>query len=149
MHRRRRRTPGLPPAVVSEINVTPMVDVMLVLLIIFMVVTPAIVAGFQARLPEGQHLRERPDVNDRVVLGIDTDGRWYLNTRPIPRADAGALLAAEFAGRPQDHLLFIKADRTVAYGEVRHAMMLAQEAGVRVIAAVSDRRSSEGGSTRR
>ena len=69
--------------VISQINVTPMVDVMLVLLIIFMVVTPAIVAGFQVQLPRGEHLRERPEYEQRVVLGIDAEGRYYLNKAPI------------------------------------------------------------------
>ena len=124
--------------VMGEINVTPMVDVMLVLLIIFMVVTPALVAGFQAQLPQGEHLKERPQEEGRVVLGIDREGRYYLNRRLIDRADAPRLLAAEFAARPQDKVLFLKADRSLPYAEVAAAMGTAREAGARVVAAVSE-----------
>ena len=130
--------------VMGEINVTPMVDVMLVLLIIFMVVTPALMAGFQAQLPQGEHLRERPEEEGRVTLGIDRDGRYYLNARPIDRAQAPSLLAAEFAARPQDKVLFLKADRSLPFAEVATAMGTAREAGARVIAAVSEQTPEPG-----
>src|SRR5688572_10871859 len=68
--------------VMGDINVTPMVDVMLVLLIIFMVVTPALVAGFNAQLPQGLNLKERPEQEERTTLGIDAGGTYYHNTRP-------------------------------------------------------------------
>lgn len=125
-------------SVIAEINVTPMVDVMLVLLIIFMVVTPAIVAGFQVQLPQGEHLRERPENEQRVALGIDRDGTYYLNMRPIRREEALDLLAAEFAARPKDKVLFVKAHRNLKYQEILDAMTLARKAGVRVIAAVTE-----------
>jgi len=68
-------------SVMGDINVTPMVDVMLVLLIIFMIVTPAILAGFQARMPEGAHLKARPEKDERTMFGIDRDGNWFLNKK--------------------------------------------------------------------
>jgi biopolymer transport protein ExbD len=71
--------------VMGDINVTPMVDVMLVLLIIFMVVTPAITAGFQAKLPDGAHLKQREiKEEERTMLGIDGNGDIYLNKKPVP-----------------------------------------------------------------
>lgn len=130
--------------VMADINVTPMVDVMLVLLIIFMVVTPAIVAGFQAQLPQGEFLKERPEAEERVVLGIDANGRYYLNKRPIAREDAEYQIAYEFATRPQDRVLFIKADRSLKYQEILDAMEIARGAGVRVIAAVTEQRPGTG-----
>lgn len=126
--------------VMSEINVTPMVDVMLVLLIIFMVATPTILAGFQAQLPDGVYLKPRPEMDDRVVLGIDAAGNYYLNKRPIRREDAFALLQAEFAARPEDKVLFIKADRNLKYQELLTAMELARDAGARVVAAITEQR---------
>ena len=74
--------------VMGDINVTPLVDVMLVLLIIFMIVTPAILAGFQARMPEGAHLKARPEKEERTMFGIDKEGQWYLNKKPIRKEDA-------------------------------------------------------------
>mgnify|MGYP001327271401 CR=1 FL=1 len=126
--------------VMSEINVTPMVDVMLVLLIIFMVATPTILAGFQAQLPDGVHLKPRPEMDDRVVLGIDAAGNYYLNQRPIRREDAFALLQAEFAARPEDKVLFVKADRNLKYQELLTAMALARDAGARVVAAITEQK---------
>ena len=64
--------------VTSEINVTPMIDVMLVLLIIFMIVTPLIAAGFKATMPVGEHLQKDPEGKDEVVLGIDASGNYFL-----------------------------------------------------------------------
>jgi biopolymer transport protein ExbD len=135
--------------VMAEINMTPMVDVMLVLLIIFMVVTPVLMAGFQAELPEGVNLRERPDDESRTTLGIDVAGNYYLNRQPIERADALRLLTAEFERHPDDRVLFVKADRSLTYGEVRAALELARDAGARVVAAVTQQLDVEpaGGGT--
>ncbi|HEX7089392.1 MAG TPA: biopolymer transporter ExbD [Longimicrobiales bacterium] len=124
--------------VMGEINVTPMVDVMLVLLIIFMLVTPALVAGFNAQMPEGVHLKSRPDDESRVTLGIDRDGNYFLNKERIRREDAAMLLKREFDARPQDRVLFVKADRSLKYQEILDAMELARAAGARVVAAVTD-----------
>ncbi len=131
-------------SVMANINVTPMVDVMLVLLIIFMVVTPAIVAGFQAQLPQGEHLLNRPEKEERVVLGIDAEGRYYLNQTPIAREALLERLAAEFAARPEDRVLFLKADRTLRYRDVQEAMELGQQAGARVVAAITEQRPGAG-----
>src|SRR3569832_1079254 len=68
------------------LNVTPMIDVMLVLLIIFMVVTPALLAGFNAQPPQGQNLKDHPeDEENDQVLGIDKDGNYYLIKKPFSK----------------------------------------------------------------
>jgi biopolymer transport protein ExbD len=133
----------------AGINVTPMVDVMLVLLIIFMVVTPAIVAGFQVDVPRGENLKARTEREERVELGIDRDGNYYLNRRTIPRDGALELLMAEFAARPGDKVLFVKAHRDLKYQEILDAMSLARRAGARVVGAVTEKRpGSESEETR-
>jgi biopolymer transport protein ExbD len=140
--------------VMGDINVTPMVDVMLVLLIIFMVVTPALVAGFQAQLPVGMNLRERPEEEGRTILGIDAFGAYYLDTRPVPKCTAAdrqtdsgkATCASELRGRlsaafqahPQDRVLFVKADAGLKYQEMIDVMRLAKDSGARVVAAVTE-----------
>ena len=79
--------------VASQPNVTPMIDVMLVLLIIFMVVTPALLAGFNAQPPQGQNLKDHPeDEENDQVLGIDKDGNYYLNKKPIEAASVAPAL---------------------------------------------------------
>lgn len=141
-------------AIMGDINVTPMVDVMLVLLIIFMVVTPALVAGFQAQLPVGMNLKERPEEEGRTVMGIDAGGAYYLDTRPIPTcgaadrataqgraqcaAEARNRLVAAFQTHPQDRVLFVKAHAGLKYQEMIDVMRLAKGSGARVVAAVTE-----------
>ncbi len=129
-------------SVKSEPNVVPMIDVMLVLLIIFMIVTPLIAAGFKATLPKGKNLDPRPEGDNEVVLGIDQAGRYFLNQRPIA---AGALedqLRSVFAARTEDKILYFKADNQLKYGQVQEAVETARRAGVRVMAAITEPKSS-------
>src|SRR5437763_16224534 len=90
-------------------NVTPMIDVMLVLLIIFMLVIPAITAGFQAVPPTGVNLKPHPEEDQDQVLGIDANGQDYLNKKPIPNATPRQRLQEDFENRTQDKLLYVKA----------------------------------------
>jgi biopolymer transport protein ExbD len=125
-------------SVKSEPNVVPMIDIMLVLLIIFMIVTPLIAAGFKATLPKGKNLDPRPEGDNEVVLGIDQEGRYFLNQRPIA---AGALedqLRSVFAARTEDKILYFKADNQLKYGQVQEAVETARRAGVRVMAAITE-----------
>ena len=122
----------------ADINVTPLVDVMLVLLIIFMIITPALLAGFAATMPEGEHMKARKDDPERTSLGIDLAGNYYLNKNPINKADALPLLEAEFKKHPDDKVLFLKADANVKYGEILKAYEIAKKAGAFVVAAVAE-----------
>ncbi|MBA3583036.1 MAG: biopolymer transporter ExbD [Gemmatimonadetes bacterium] len=124
--------------VIGDINVTPMVDVMLVLLIIFMVTLPAITAGFTAELPQAEFLKSRPDEENRIELGIDRDGNYYLDREPIRAEDVGAALEQIYATRVEDKILFIKADRGIEYQKVLDAMELARDAGVRLVGAITE-----------
>src|ERR1700745_1656386 len=95
-------------------NVTPMIDVMLVLLIIFMLVIPAITAGFQAVPPTGVNLKpHQKEVQDQV-LGIDANVQYYMNKKPIPNAELGQRLNAIFENRTEDRLLYVKAHKELA-----------------------------------
>jgi len=122
----------------GEINVTPMVDVMLVLLIIFMVVTPALLQGFTATLPQGENLIERPADEARVTLGLDVQGNYYLNRQLIPKDQALVRLQTEFNLQPDDKVLFLKAHYDLPYQQVLEAMKIGRDAGARVMAAVSE-----------
>ncbi|MDF3052872.1 MAG: Biopolymer transport protein ExbD/TolR [Geminicoccaceae bacterium] len=129
-------------SVKSEPNVVPMIDIMLVLLIIFMIVTPLIAAGFKATLPKGKNLDPRPEGENEVILGIDQAGRYFLNQRPIA---AGALedqLRSIFAARTEDKILYFKADNQLRYAAVQEAVETARRAGVRVMAAITEPKSS-------
>jgi biopolymer transport protein ExbD len=111
---------------------------MLVLLIIFMVVTPSLLQGFQAVLPTGDNLLERPEEESRVVVGIDVDGNWYFNKRPISRENMFIALQTSFIERPEDKVLYLKADAGLPYQAVLEMMDIGRDAGARVLAAVSE-----------
>src|SRR6476620_6480937 len=113
--------------VASTPNVTPMVDVMLVLLIIFMVVAPALLAGYNAEPPQGQNIKDHPE-DDKTdqVLGIDKDGNYYLNKKLIRAEDVPAALKHIYVDTPRDdYIMYFKADKNLDYGKVLDAMDIA------------------------
>jgi len=122
----------------AEPNVVPMIDVMLVLLIIFMVVTPAIAAGFTAEPPSGINLKSHPEADEDQVLGIDKYGNYFLNKSQIPNEELGERLQAIYSVRTIDQILYVKADKNLEYGRILEAMDIAAKNGVRMVGAISD-----------
>jgi biopolymer transport protein TolR len=128
------------PGEASSPNVTPMIDVMLVLLIIFMVVTPALLAGFNAQPPQGQNLKDHPeDEQNDQVLGIDKDGNYYLNKKPISKTAIEAEIKRIYTNR-DDRVMYLKADKDLAYEKVVDATDMAAKNGVSVVAMISDQK---------
>ncbi len=123
----------------SEPNVVPMIDIMLVLLIIFMIVTPLIAAGFKATMPRGANLDADPEGENEVILGIDEQGNYFIDGRPIQPGTLEDQLRPRYETREKDKILYLKADNQLAYGKVQEAVELARKAGVRVIATVTER----------
>jgi len=124
----------------AEPNVTPMIDVMLVLLIIFMIVIPAINAGFNAQPPQGVNLKPHPEEDQDQVLGIAADGTYYLNKKPIKNEALPTELKRIYDARTVDKILYVKADRNLEYNKVIDALDVAAAAGVRVTGLISDQR---------
>ncbi len=122
----------------AEPNVVPMIDVMLVLLIIFMVVTPAIAAGFTAEPPSGINLKAHPEADEDQVLGIDKYGNYFLNKSQIPNEELGQRLQAIYSVRTIDQILYVKADKNLEYGRILEAMDIASKNGVRMVGAITD-----------
>ncbi len=122
----------------AEPNVVPMIDIMLVLLIIFMLVIPAISAGFQAVPPQGVNLKPHPEEERDQVLGIDADGQYYLNKAPIPNAELGARLRAIYENREEDKLLYVKAHKDLEYAKVIDALDIASRNFVAVSGLITD-----------
>ena len=126
-------------SVKSQPNVVPMIDIMLVLLIIFMIVTPALAAGFQATPPEGINLKSHPEDEELdQVLGIDMGGNYYYNKKAVRAEDLPAHIKSVYDIRQADKILYLKADKSLEYEKVIDAMAIASENGVRVIAAIAD-----------
>ncbi|HEU5217796.1 MAG TPA: biopolymer transporter ExbD [Gemmatimonadales bacterium] len=125
-------------AIKSEPNVIPMIDIMLVLLIIFMIVTPLIANGFKAEMPKGINLEKRPEGDGEVVLGIDAAGGYFINGVSIPVAALEDQLKSLFAARTEDKVLYFRADKDLDYGKIQEAVETARHAGVRVMAAITE-----------
>lgn len=124
----------------AEPNVTPMIDVMLVLLIIFMLVVPAISAGFQAIPPTGVNLKPHPEEERDQVLGIDANGQYFLNKAPIPNAELPQRLNAIYTTREEDKLLYVKAHKDLEYGKVLDALDIAAHNHVAVTGMITDQK---------
>ncbi len=126
--------------VMNEINMTPLVDVMLVLLIIFIVTIPVMKHAVQVELPQASHQRQQ-DKPQTVQLSVDAQGQYYWNEARIDDAALRARLAAE-AGRDPQPELHIRGDRNVRYERVAQAMAAAQQAGLRRIGFITDPRGN-------
>ena len=122
----------------AEPNVVPMIDIMLVLLIIFMLVVPAISAGFTAVPPQGVNLKPHPEEERDQVLGIDADGLYYLNKSPIPNAELGQRLRAIYENREEDKLLYVKAHKDLEYSKILDALDIASRNFVAVSGLITD-----------
>jgi len=132
-------------AVQSTPNVTPMIDVMLVLLVIFMVAAPAMLAGIPATPPTAEHTANRPEEPEDQVIGIDRRGRLYLDKRLINRESLAAALRSRYAYPAADRTLYVRADRDVEYGVVQDALDLARENGAAVVGMISELPPLKGG----
>lgn len=112
----------------AEINIIPLVDVMLVLLIIFMVTAPLSIGGIKVDLPTSKARSASID-EDRIVLSINAKGKYFIDKAEIPEAAMVERFKAIYQHREKKEL-FIRADRAVAYGKVVEAMSAARQAGV-------------------
>jgi len=123
----------------AAINVTPMIDVMLVVLMIFMVIVPAITTP--VNLPLAANADPRPVEDDEIILRIDRKGTYTLEnpSRLVTPDELRSELGRLYSGRTRDRVLYLKADADLAFGAVEHAIEIARESGVRVVGAVTER----------
>lgn len=127
-----------PPSTLNEINVTPMVDVMLVLLIIFMVSAPLMQQGVQVDLPktDSPPLSEQ---EEQIVLVVKKNGSIEINKNPIPLNSLRTKLRAIYKNKRKKEI-FIQSDQTVPYGKVATVMSQVQLAGIKKIGLVTEPR---------
>ena len=130
-------------ALMSEINVVPYIDVMLVLLVIFMITAPLLKSGVEVNLPNTSAAPIKPEQQaDPLILSVSSTGEWYLNIAEQPQDPLDQTLAAELAvkalrERP-DRAVLVAADQEVAYGRVMEAMAVLQGAGAPQVQLMSD-----------
>ena len=129
-----------PGQVNANINVTPMIDVMLVLLIIFMIVTPALMAGFKATMPSASNVDRAEEKPDEVTLGLDEAGNYYVNKVPMTKEQAEAQLTSVYATQHTgDKILIFKADVNLKYAKVQEAIEVGRRSGARLLLAIAER----------
>jgi len=127
---------------IADINVTPMADIMIVLLIIFMVITPMLQKGIDVKLPIAANTKERKDEPKSVIVAVKKDGTTYLNG--IKQKDM-AELTPQVKERLEDmpegqKVVYLKADTDLEYSEVMKVMDLLREAGVEELALIAESR---------
>ncbi|MGN6183828.1 MAG: ExbD/TolR family protein [Thermoanaerobaculia bacterium] len=118
---------GSPDEVKGDINVTPLVDVCLVLLIIFMVVTPMLQSGVDVLLPQGPHAEKQPGDESDLVISIKSDGSVFVGQNWIPDKNLATYLRSEHDSNPS-RAVMLKADKRINFGKVREVMKAANEA---------------------
>ncbi len=131
----RRRGRG---GAMSEINVTPFVDVMLVLLIVFMVAAPLLTVGVPVNLPKTDANPLPTEQREPVTVNVDVDGTIFLQGDPVTQSELRERLTAIASERGADERVFVRADQAVGYGNVMKVMGLLNAADFRNIGLVTD-----------
>jgi biopolymer transport protein TolR len=138
-----QRQTGDPYDHLADINVTPLVDVMLVLLIIFMVTAPMLHQGVAVALPKTATTNLPATMEDPVMLSITKDGLYYINETPVARGLLRERLERFLRGR-KDRFILLKADRALSYGTVIETFDLLNRMGIESIGAVTETSGAKG-----
>ena len=137
---------GSKGGVMADINVTPMADIMIVLLIIFMVITPMLQKGVDVRLPTAGNTKEKKDEQKTITVAVKKDTTTFLNGVKLDRQED---LVAQLKERLEDvaegsRVLYLKADAELPYSEVMKVMDLSREAGVEEVALIAEAKAGGG-----
>lgn len=128
----------------ADINVTPLVDVMLVLLIIMMLIAPMLQQGVSLKLPTATNASDKPESSDQTVIAIAANRSIYLNAKQIGEAELASKIGEILEGKTEK-IVLIKADEEVEYGAVMAAMDQLRQAGVEDIGLITERPKAQSG----
>ena len=126
----------------SEINVTPLVDVCLVLLIIFMVVTPMLQKGRPVLLPQTDNPGKKPESQNEVLVSVQADKAVFIDTKWFPDKEFLAKMK-ELGERASSKDILIKADSRLSYGDVRNVMKMVKEGGFEKVALITEKKGDQ------
>jgi biopolymer transport protein TolR len=135
---------GAKGGVKSDINVTPLVDVMLVLLIIMMLIAPMLQQGVSLRLPTATNTVDKPESQDQTVISVAANKEIYLNAKPIREADLAQRLTDLLEGKTEK-IVLIKADEEVEYGAVMAVMDQLRQAAIEDVGLITEKRKDTSG----
>ena len=128
---------GAKGGVKSDINVTPLVDVMLVLLIIMMIIAPMLQQGVSVTLPKATNTVDKPEVQGQTVIAIGRDRQMYLNAKAVSEGELGTKVS-EYLENQKDKVVLIKADVETEYSAVMAALDQLHQAGIEDIGLITD-----------
>ena len=127
----------------SDINVTPLVDVMLVLLIIMMIIAPMLQKGVDVKLPTASNTVDKPETQDQTVVAVTADGRFHLNSKEIADDDL-APRVTEVLENKKERIILIKADEDARYSAVMDAMDELRASGIEDMGLITEKRTKAG-----
>src|SRR5512135_1158982 len=128
----------------ADINVTPLVDVMLVLLIIMMLIAPMLQKGVDVKLPQASNTADKPETQDQTVVAVTADKRFYLNTMPV-REDDLTQKVNEALKSKKEKIVLIKGDEEAPYSAIMAAMDKLSAAQIENIGLVAEHRTNRAG----
>ena len=134
---------GAKGGVKSDINVTPLCDVMLVLLIIMMIVAPLLQQGVNVKLPQASNTVDKPEVQGQTVVAIAKDKSMYVNAKPVQENEMASKVG-EILENNKEKVVLIKADEEVEYSAVMAAMDQLRQAGIEDIGLITDPKKTAG-----
>ena len=129
----------------ADINVTPLVDVMLVLLIIMMLIAPMLQQGVAVQMPEAANTGEKPDTQDQTVVAIDSRGAFYVNALPVT-ADNLIPQVQRVLEDKKEKIVYLKGDKDAKYSAIMDAMDAFRKAQIENIALITERKNPPPGS---
>ena len=130
----------------ADINVTPLVDIMLVLLIIMMFIAPLLQKGVNVNLPIAENTGEKPDTQDQTVVHVDAQRQLYVNNLPYAEAEIVDRIKLALEDRPE-RIVYLKGDTEAPYSAIMSMMDKLREAGIENVALITEsrQRQTEGG----
>jgi biopolymer transport protein ExbD len=135
---------GAKGGVKSDINVTPLVDVMLVLLIIMMIIAPLLQKGVDVRLPTAANTVDKPETQGQTVLAVTADKRFYLNSIQVAPSELLSRIQSALENQTEK-LVLIKADEEATYGSVMEIMDQLRKVQIEDVGLITERRLGSGG----
>lgn len=129
----------------SDINVTPLVDVMLVLLIIMMLIAPMLQQGAPVTLPQAANTTEKPDTQDQTVVAIDALGQFYVNNLHVQQSDLVSRVQSALEDK-KEKIVYLKGDKDAKYSAIMDVMDAFRKAQIENIALITEPKNTDTGS---